>query len=222
VLRQAKAFDKLGGLSALQNEFIDASLEWRKQQEAQAKRRTQITIGILASFLAVSSGLTLWAIQEQGTAKSKEREAISEKAKADDARKKADDALNNLTIKQKEADEQRSGKEDALQKLQAQLIVANKATKDAEEAKKAAELANEETLSGLKNACLSLRALVEATYVYTAKAPEFPKTYDSVTSGVTQFAAIVAQKRNQSNQINALTKVKGACYKLGNEYWNPN
>ncbi|MBD2179179.1 PD40 domain-containing protein [Pseudanabaena sp. FACHB-1998] len=60
-LREAKAFEKLGGLSNLENEFIDASFAWSKQQESQVKRRRQITIGALSSFLVIVSGLALIA-----------------------------------------------------------------------------------------------------------------------------------------------------------------
>ncbi len=60
-LREAKAFEKLGGLSYLENEFIDVSFAWSKQQEAQVKRRRQITVGALTFFLAIVSGLAVIA-----------------------------------------------------------------------------------------------------------------------------------------------------------------
>ena len=60
-LREAKAFEKLGGLSNLENEFIDVSFAWSKQQQAQVKRRRQITVGALTFFLAIVSGLAIIA-----------------------------------------------------------------------------------------------------------------------------------------------------------------
>ena len=60
-LREAKAFEKLGGLSSLENEFIDVSFAWSKQQEAQVKRRRQITVGALTFFLTIVSGLAIIA-----------------------------------------------------------------------------------------------------------------------------------------------------------------
>ncbi len=60
-LRETKAFEKLGGLSNLENEFIDASFAWSQQQEVQVKRRRQIAIGALSSFLVIISGLALIA-----------------------------------------------------------------------------------------------------------------------------------------------------------------
>ncbi len=58
--RNKDAFKNVGGLRVDENEFIDASVEWRDEQERQQKNRRRNTILSLSAFSVIAMILSIW------------------------------------------------------------------------------------------------------------------------------------------------------------------
>lgn len=213
VLRQAKAFDKLGGLSALQSEFIDASLQWRQQQERQAKRRTQITIGALASFLIIVSGVALFAFNAKNEAVKLAASEKSARESAENANKQAVVAKQGeseaLKIAQQQRDEAVKAKDDAL-----------KAEKTAKDEKKKAETEKNKALAISQNACLSMDAMVEVPFRVSKDYPILISKLpgDNLPQKIVRFVRDNVRGPRQDEIRNALNSINEDCEKLGANY----
>jgi len=220
VLRQAKAFDRLGGLSTLQNEFIDASLQWRKQQEAQAKRRTQITIGALASFLVIVSGVAVFAFNAKNEAI--ELQTIAEKSAASE--KSAKEAAQNAN---KQAVVAKQGESDALKVAQQQRdeavkakYAALKAEKTAKDEKERAETEKNRALVISQNACLSMDAMIDVPFRssrdYQMLISKLPG--DNILQKTVRFVRDNVRGSRQTEIRNALNSINEDCEQLGANY----
>lgn len=215
-LRQAKAFDKLGGLSALQNEFIDASLQWRKQQEAQARRRTQITIGALSSFLVIVSGIAVFAFNAKDEAVRQQIEAENAKNQASVAKQSESEALK---VAQQQRNEAVKAKDDALKAekiAKAEKEKAEVAEKTAKAEKAKAEEERNKAVIVSQNACVSLRLVTDTLYPLI---PGFPGRGTIKDSFITTLSYIGYKLDDaKQGQRDALRQIDNQCADLGGGY----
>nr|MDJ0707059.1 ATP-binding protein [Leptolyngbyaceae cyanobacterium MO_188.B28] len=99
VLRDAKALEKMGGLSPDENEFVDASVTWRNEQEKQQKKRRRNTILSLSIFSVVALALSIWGLSSSTAAKNNlqlaQRNSTEAEKNAAEAEKNAIEAEKN-------------------------------------------------------------------------------------------------------------------------------
>ena len=131
-LRDSNAFKKLGGLSDLENQYVEASVNWRDAQQKQAKRRRWTTLTGLLTFSVVALGLSLFAwFQARETARAS-AEAIEQREIADDQREEAIRQREIAERKQLEAEQQQRVAEEQRQKAEQQEQIALQQQKKAE------------------------------------------------------------------------------------------
>ena len=93
VLRDANAFNKLGGLSANEDEFVNTSITWRDKQERQKKNRRRNTVLSLSMFSVIAILLSIWGFSSSIAASNnlKEAEKQSRIAQENEAEAKRDE-----------------------------------------------------------------------------------------------------------------------------------
>ena len=82
-LRDANAFNKLGGLSPDENKFVDTSIAWRNEQERQQKNRRRNTILSLSVFSVIALVLSIWGFTSSTKAKREAEEAYRNELEAE-------------------------------------------------------------------------------------------------------------------------------------------
>ncbi|EDX83162.1 hypothetical protein S7335_341 [Synechococcus sp. PCC 7335] len=133
VLRDSSAFKKLGGLSDLEHQYIEASINWHDIQQKQAKRRRWLAVIGLSVFSIVALGLSLFAwLQAQETAKAS-AEAIEQREIAERQKEEAIKQQKIAEERQLEAQEQKKVAEERQLEAQEQKKVAEEQRRIAEE-----------------------------------------------------------------------------------------